>query len=386
MTDGKHLAINKRIKLDTTTTTTRAIGGFIPGSTTLCDGTSIPEEQCTHCDEAGGLDEVETKKRFQGRHAFLTYSAPTKDPEDLWRLVSKSHIEAMCNFRWVNNPLKRYIIARETHKNGKQHFHVLLEWMTKPQFPNLRFADLDVVDGFTVHPNIQKKVEKGKTKNNWWEVKWCYCLKQDPDPIQMNNNVFPVFTGFVKKYNDMSAWLEYTKVENLKPCFPLTIFGMYLGEPRPEERVRGYVFYGSPGCGKSKGMGDVFRDRKVYQRPPGDGRYPFDSYVGQQVILYDDCMSVNDEELINCMNVHQISTNVGPTRNVNRFWPRDQVRVIMWFCNIEGLYILRSDRIRSRFLVRRAPGCTYGAADIDKAAFDFNLSEIETKPLIVNTI
>lgn len=382
--DAKYTTVNDSRSFDASTTTTGQNGGRVSEATPMDTGDDGLQQCCEYCALQPQVAKVETKARFQGKYAFLTYSAPTKDPENLWPLVSKAHIEAMCMFRWVNNPLKRYIIARETHKNGKQHFHVLLEWMTKPQF-KMDFADLDVTPTFRVHPNIQKKVEKGKTKNNWWQTKWCYCLKQDPDPIQSNNNIFPEFTGFVKKFNDMEAWLQYTKVQNLKPCFPLTLFGLDLEEPRPDQRVRGFIFYGSPGCGKSKGMGDAFRDRKVYQRPAGDGRYPFDSYIGQQVIIYDDCMNATDEELIMAMNVHQIPTDVGPTRNRCRFWPTDQVRVIIWLCNAEGLYILQSERIRSRFRVYRAPECTYPEMVIDGLRIRYGLNDDECTCLKVKS-
>lgn len=79
-------------------------------------------------------------------------------------------------------------------------------------------------------------------------------------------------------------------------------------------------------------MCEQFGGKSVYMRQ-SDGKYPFDSYLTEEVILYDDC-TPRLEELLYVSNTFSMRCRVyGPTRYYDRWFEANSSRIIVVLSN-----------------------------------------------------
>lgn len=132
--------------------------------------------------------------------------------------------------------------------------------------------------------------------------------------------------------------------------------GTQLLAPHGDERKRHVVIVGPPDCGKSYWLNRTFNGLSIYLRP-NDERYPFDSYEGEEVVVYDDVFPQAVGELIDVCNTWWVPKQVyGSTRYRNKFWPKGQARLVIIICNsLSQLPYARTPVFTSRFRVIRFP-------------------------------
>lgn len=89
---------------------------------------------------------------------------------------------------------------------------------------------------------------------------------------------------------------------------------------------------GPASVGKTAWMCRVFADKRVYLRQ-GDSKYPFDSFYGERVIVYDD-VTPRMEELLYVSNTYTMRVRVyGPTRYTDRWFEKNSSRILVVLTN-----------------------------------------------------
>lgn len=128
--------------------------------------------------------------RVQARALALTWSCPTgKDVHAFDLLGGKEHIlEKLKAQRFGNNQVECALVSRETHKNGKAHFHAYVKYTSRINVVNMRSWDL-----YDIHPNI-------KVVSDW--RKWVRYVIKDGD--------------YVNWEVDIDAAMEQSKQEKSK--------------------------------------------------------------------------------------------------------------------------------------------------------------------------
>lgn len=280
------------------------------------------------------------KFRFNARSVFLTYP----QAEHLTKELVRSAIAA----KW---PLKSFLISEELHADGHKHFHAYFQFNQKLNSTNVRMFDITVRAGqlqqeHKYHPHIKTVQRKGTSRVLH------YCMK-DGDFIEDRIDMFPDSRNFVRQKADLDAWMRYRKHKANKPVkWPFKLIdGTIVQRPLGEHnKRRHYIIVGPPDIGKSKWVEDTFEGQQVWKRPIVD-QYAFDSYRGQEVLIYDDVnLDKCEEELIAVSNYYKIETHVpGRTRHHETFFPTHQLRTIIILANKIPLYF-ESERFKARFI------------------------------------
>lgn len=225
-----------------------------------------------------GLAEVgpdsEGKFRIQCKAFFLTYSqvGETKEFDVCSAIIERYHSKG----------IKCLECATESHRDTGKHFHIFLLLDKRLDSRDPKCFD---VCGF--HPNIKKVTKKIGSLNKIYH----YLCKEGniPKSFAQEFDFFPSSERFIAKKADFLAWLDYKKERKKpEPVFPrIGPHRISIHAPVDSNRKRHYWIYGPFGCGKTTWFEREFGASR-YFKVNCLGRYPFDGYEGQTVILYDD--------------------------------------------------------------------------------------------------
>lgn len=92
-----------------------------------------------------------SKYRANRKKFFLTYPRCDKTPEEIYQ-----HLSTIA-------PIHKYLIARELHQDAAYHIHAYIEFQTKQNFTNSRWADIE-----SYHPN-----DAGAVRDELAVTKYC---------------------------------------------------------------------------------------------------------------------------------------------------------------------------------------------------------------------
>jgi len=118
----------------------------------------------------------------------------------------------------------------------------------------------------------------------------------------------------------------------------------------PSEKQRSLWLVGEPNCGKTYRFSRELRQHDVYWVPVGTP-YPFEMYMDQNVIIYDDHVP-SFECMANILNVYYHDVHVfGPVRYVSKTWKQNQVRMVIVLSNDLPDYERKQAAVEARFKI-----------------------------------
>lgn len=301
--------------------------------------------------------------RFNAHNLFLTY--PNVPCGAYCRPAEWYARVAACLSADQRESIKSWVCGRERHGNGTHHFHLAIGFNQRPDVRRSDFVDVPCTMGCNPaayhHPNI-RVIQRGGVQRVHE-----YCIK-DGDFAEWQTDLFPSSAGFRNRYSDLAAWAVHRQQRGRsEPEWPIRLPGAetkegkeapctyQVREPLASDRRRIIFITGKPGAGKSRWINAAFGGSRVYMRPTGTDEqvinHPFDSYEGEQVIIYDDVLPFPSiGELIRLCNVWNVFMAVpGNTRYRVRYLPLHQPRLILLVYNsVNQCPYVRDERFTSR--------------------------------------
>nr|WAE42569.1 MAG: replication associated protein [Cressdnaviricota sp.] len=282
----------------------------------LCD-----EDDSSICSDE---PEKKTKFRINSKKLFITYP-------QCGDLTKETVLKKIREFGHV----VQYVVAREEHQEDGWHVHAAFEYSHKINWTDPRKLD---IDGH--HCNIQ-------SMKSWNQAK-PYCMK-DGDFI--TGNVFDDSSPekFVGRKADYDAWTNHHhKKARGDLVYPIVLPDGDAWTPQGKKRHLWII--GPPDWGKSTWAFNTFDEKKVFIR--SECPYPFEGYLGESVILYDDVWP-KAEEWLSVSNIHFNDMHVyGPTRYKGTFWP-NKIDLTMIVLSNNDPYYTNMDAFNARFIVLR---------------------------------
>lgn len=284
---------------------------------------NVPVVEAKEVDEGleSATSDLESKAKFRLNASRVLITYPQAPPH--W---TKEHVQAHIKLR-LPAAVESMVVARELHRDGSPHFHVLVSCVKKMDITNVRHFDLE-----EKHPNF-RTVKRGK---DHFFTTAEYCMKGG-DFISDNLNLFPNSKNFRKKQADHEAWIEHVNAKNsVAVRWPWVLpEGTVMQKPSdPETSKRRHVWlYGASDLGKTTWLHDTFAGQKIYIA--STSTFAFDSYNGEEIIVFDDvALDSTYKELICAMSGYfRVKSPLPPTRYHQKFWPINQLRTIIVICN-----------------------------------------------------
>lgn len=224
---------------------------------------------------------------------FLTYSQTDNMP--------KAHVELA--LKDLLPHLQTLVVSQEHHKDGNQHYHVLVMLSLSLETTNCRFFDLTWEDK-VYHPNIESKIKKDAVLR--------YITKEDIEPSVFCKLDESTPYGFKRRKDDYDEWLNYRAAK--KPRIPIlekiTLPDEWVdehGNHGPTHHFTGrngggMVLIGPSGIGKTtmvigsmKGQTDTIikgwltdEMTNTFMVDGSKKEYHMEGYLNQSWIVYDD--------------------------------------------------------------------------------------------------
>lgn len=145
--------------------------------------------------------------------------------------------------------IRRWIVARQTHKSGAIHYHAGIEVEKK-----FDIKDIKKTFRFRVgmNPNyIQYTPSVSKETKPDFEG-WAYYCMKDKDYISEWEKFWHP-NDFCKRRRDLEAFEIYNYEKTLQSPFPFMLpEGTIVNEPRPQDKKVNFWIYGDPNFGKTE--------------------------------------------------------------------------------------------------------------------------------------
>nr|WAE42227.1 MAG: replication associated protein [Cressdnaviricota sp.] len=304
------------------------------------------------------------KFRMQSKEFAITY--PQCDaPRDLFDKA----------FREAFKP-DEYASAREQHVDGNFHIHLMVTYYKRKNIQSAGYFDLKI-PGYPgsngnkkgeYHPNIKKVQDHLGGRKGWLE----YMSKEndfggDMNPEDLERNLAMVdhpSKGKLAYYHDYKWYQNYLQFSKFKAVqFPIklvTAEATYeMIKPDPANKKRNWWIVAPPNTGKTRWIQNTFAGTKVWT--PRLGKYPYEGYDGEEIIIYDDRGKVSFEEYSNVLNTYKVRTPVyGEVRFRTQDWPVNTTRSIIVLSNLKiedsfqdadsALMDLNIKRMKKRFI------------------------------------
>lgn len=266
----------------------------------------------------GGAGGGRNKKfRMQAKQYALTYPQCP---------VVRAAFDAEFNKRFSPH---EYASARESHQDGNYHMHVFVAFKSKKNVQSARYFDVSI-EGSTYHPNIQKC----RSRDHWLQ----YIAKGDDhgvaDLVQRGPVGFdPLSEPLGKrksKYLDYKWSQEYEQRSKLLPVnYPVRLVTAdrtyEMLKPSPIPKKRSWWVVAEPNAGKTRWVNRVFSGQRIFC--PRTGKYPFEGYDDEDIIIYDDREGVTFAEFSSVLNTWDIPMPIaGEIRYVTQYWKRGHTR------------------------------------------------------------
>lgn len=240
-------------------------------------------------EESSAGEEVqgERKFRFNARKTFLTYAQCPIAPGEFLSLFPLANRVSTC------------FAKQERHKDGSLHLHAYISFSQKLDLSSPQCFDLverhqdgdnggpDAAAPRRFHPNI-KRVGGPEDLVRTYE----YLCKDGVPPVELAGKIdlYKFSKNFCNVFRDRTSWLNYRRgLSQGPPSWPIQgPNGQVFDNPSNAGKKRNVWLWGPPDSGKTKWLEEkvyCFQNYKV-----GNNRYPFDLYVDQQIIIYDDLL------------------------------------------------------------------------------------------------
>lgn len=288
---------------------------------------------------ADGVGVRRRKFRCSARHFALTYPQCPVARAD-WRREFGLRFSGCA-----------YWIARETHKDGSYHLHMLVSYKLRKDVQSASYFDV-AVDGRSYHPNIKRCWDV----DGWFE----YISKGDdhddvPDAAERLLCTEPAWR--VEKAYHGELWRQRELAARSRPgvVYPVRLVcegvTYELRKPDPAIKKRSWWIVARPNAGKTRWLNSTFAGHAIWK--PRVGKYPFEGYAGEEIIVYDD-REPSFEEVSDVLNTWLIQSPVyGEVRFRTQDWPIGATRSIIVLSNktIEDTYkMLDVERMKKRFI------------------------------------
>jgi len=276
------------------------------------------------CSSRGG-------KRGRGRHGSFRIQARTYALTYPKCPVERSVFDEEFKRKFV--PVE-FASAREQHKDGSYHLHVFVDFGKRRDVQSTRYFDL-AFESITYHPNIQRC----KSRRKWLD----YISKgRDHGVASLSGDVgFDVFSEPLGKRKSM--WQDYMWSQehrvllSQKPIsFPIKLEcegkSYEMLNPDPRVKKRNWWIVAPPNAGKTRWLNKTFAGQRVYC--PRTGPYPFEGYLDQDIVVYDDREGVSFAEFASVLNTWEIIQPVaGQVRYKIQNWKLGHTRSIIVLSN-----------------------------------------------------
>lgn len=245
-------------------------------------------------------------------------------------------------------------VAREQHADGHYHLHLYVGYQKRVDVRSSRHFDVSV-DGTTYHPNVQKVRNRAQ---------WLGYISKGDDHGVLD---LPAEAPFDPLLEDIgkrkSKWLDYQWSEqfrvqqSLRPVdYPVRlecVDKVYeLSAPDPRVKKRSWWIVAPPNAGKTRWLNKTFAGQRIYS--PRSGPYPFEGYLNQDIIVYDDRDKVSFSEFASVLNTWDIVQPVaGEVRFTTLNWKLGHTRSIIVLSNhtIEDIMPVEDHaRMKKRFI------------------------------------
>lgn len=273
------------------------------------------------------------------------------------------------------------VVAREQHEDGSYHFHVYAGYNKCKDIRSQRYYDItfttETGEIQTFHPNIQKvkNVSAWKqyiTKGDDWDIirgdgidprsngmgikKRSCSHRDDADP---DWNVLDASLGTRKgEWNDHVWSDQYRLWQSLTDIkYPIVLqctdgFKYEMQAPNASIKKRHWWIVAPPNTGKTRWVNYTFANQRIYF--PRLGKYPYEGYRNQDIIIYDDRSGVTFDEFSDACNVWNIPKPIyGEVRFTTQDWKIGHARNIIVLSNLTiEEYFQQHDwsRMKKRFI------------------------------------
>lgn len=253
-----------------------------------------------------------------------------------------------------------YASARESHADGHFHLHLFCSYLKRLDVRSARHFDV-AFEGVTYHPNIQKT----KSKVAWLE----YISKGDDcgggplDEARYSGDIHydPLSEPLGKRKSRWEdwQWSEAFRVSRqLKAVeFPIKLEceekkSYEMLAPDPRNKKRSWWIVAPPNAGKTLWLNRTFAGVSIYS--PRTGPYPFEGYLDQDIIVYDDREGVTFAEFASVLNTWEIVTPIaGQVRYRTQNWKLGHTRSVIVLSNRTIEEVMPPDdwnRMKKRFV------------------------------------
>nr|WAE42211.1 MAG: replication associated protein [Cressdnaviricota sp.] len=261
--------------------------------------------------------------RVQGKQFALTYPQCP---------VERAEFDPV--FKAKFKPVE-FASARELHKDGEYHLHVFVAFGTRRNVQSARYFDVSIKDK-TYHPNTQKCKDRKK---------WLRYISKDGDhgvdELCGGGDVFDIMAHELGKRKGMFADHQFTQqyllTASLKPIeWPITLScegkEYRMEAPEPKLKKRNWWIVAPPNAGKTRWINKTFARTAIYC--PRTGKYPYEGYSDQQLIIYDDRTKIAFEEFSDVLNTWEFVHPVfGEVRFRTQDWKLGQTRNVIVLSN-----------------------------------------------------
>nr|WAE42220.1 MAG: replication associated protein [Cressdnaviricota sp.] len=227
--------------------------------------------------------------------------------------------------------------AREKHKDGDYHMHVFVGFIKRKNVQSARYFDVSI-EGNVYHPNTQVCKDRKK---------WLRYISKDgdhgvdelgggDDDVTFHLSDYPV--GKRKSaYQDIEWSKQHRLIQSLKPVmWPVELIcegkSYDMRAPDPANKKRNWWIVAPPNAGKTRWINKTFAGTAIYC--PRTGKYPYEGYADQQLIIYDDRTKVPFEEFSDVLNTWEFIHPVyGEVRFRTQDWKISQTRNVIVLSN-----------------------------------------------------
>jgi len=256
-------------------------------------------------------------------------------------------------FHVAFGPFADYGSAREEHADGTHHMHVFVAFARRRDVRSARYFDL-AVGGRSFHANTQKC----KSAAAWKQ----YISKGDDfdaGAAVSGDSYDPLREELGKRkslYADHIWSRDFAVSRSMREIeYPVELecdgITYQLSRPDPTRKRRSWWIIAPPNAGKTRWVNRFFAGRRIWF--PRTGKYPFEGYDDQDIIIYDDRESVTFAELADVLNTWDIIKPIaGEVRYVTKNWKLGHTRSVIVLSNktIEEAFPDDILRMRKRFI------------------------------------
>lgn len=246
-----------------------------------------------------------------------------------------------------------YASAREPHADGNFHLHLFCSYFKRLDVRSSRHFDV-AIEGVNYHPNIQK------TKN---KLAWLEYINKGDDYGKLEGDIRydPLLEPLGKRKSRWEDWQwseAFRASRQLKAVeFPIKLeceekkcYEML--KPDPRNKKRSWWIVAPPNAGKTLWLNRTFAGVSIYS--PRTGAYPFEGYMDQDIVVYDDREAVSFAEFASVLNTWEIVMPIaGQVRYRTQDWKVGHTRSVIVLSNRTIEEVMPQDdwnRMKKRFV------------------------------------